>query len=170
MVGGRWKIGNKVIFPCKGLFSPRRALSNFFFVRKAFSNWLIAWTLGPRCNAQLQTSFFKPKDSFMDPILDPFAYELHLFHLLCASQRVTKLCRNVFLVVHAISHLFWHLFFPGGWPLKLFFSISSAPPPLPARLLMVVPSLVYFIHHVWKNFTKCSPFAMLGWKFSSVYL
>ncbi len=31
---------------------------------------LIAWTWRPCCNTQLQTSFFKPKDSFMYPILD----------------------------------------------------------------------------------------------------
>ncbi len=48
----------------------------------------------PRCNTQLQSSFFKPKDSFMYPILDcvgnPFEYELHSFDRFCASQRVMK--------------------------------------------------------------------------------
>ncbi len=53
----------------------------------------------PHCNTpQLQTSFFKPKDSFTYPI---------------ASQRVTKVWRNVFLVVHTISLSFCSLF---AWP------------------------------------------------------
>ena len=81
------------------------------------------WIDEPRdlpCSTQLQTSFFKPKDSFIYPILDytgplsylhvwmpsignSFAYELHLFDRFCASQRVTKVWRNVFPVVPAIS-------------------------------------------------------------------
>ena len=35
---------------------------------------LIAWTSGSCCNTQLQTSFFKPKDSFMCPILLHMSY------------------------------------------------------------------------------------------------
>ncbi len=69
----------------------------------------------PRCNVKLQTSFFKPKDSFMYLILEsslniwmsfignPFAYELQLFGGFCASQLVTKIGRYVCSVVHAIS-------------------------------------------------------------------
>ena len=33
-------------------------------------HWLVAWTRGPHCNIQLQTSFFKSKDSFTSQILD----------------------------------------------------------------------------------------------------
>ncbi len=39
---------------------------------------LIAWTSGPRCNTQLQISFFKPKDSFMYPMsYTCFTYCVH---------------------------------------------------------------------------------------------
>ncbi len=31
--------------------------------------WLIAWTSGPRCNIQLQTSFYKPKVTLVWPSL-----------------------------------------------------------------------------------------------------
>ncbi len=34
---------------------------------------------------------------------NPFAYELYMFHRFCTSQKVTKIRRNVFSVVHAIS-------------------------------------------------------------------
>ncbi len=34
---------------------------------------------------------------------NPLIYELHLFGRLCASQKVTKIRRNVFPVIHAIS-------------------------------------------------------------------
>ncbi len=65
--------------------------------------WLIAWTSGPHCNMQLQTSCFKPKDRFTYPAL-----HLHMsytfFGRIFASQRVTKIERNVFPAVHAISH------------------------------------------------------------------
>ncbi len=56
------------------------------------------------------SSFFKPKDSFMYPILECVssignlsAYELQLFGGFCASQLVTKIERNICPVVHAVS-------------------------------------------------------------------
>ncbi len=83
--------------------------------------------LDPHCNIQLQTSFFKPKDSFkyqvvncvphteplsylhiwMTSIGNPYAYVLHLFHWFCATQKVTKICRNIYLV-HTITHDMCH--------------------------------------------------------------
>ena len=57
------------------------------------------------------TPSFKPASLhvWVTSIGNPFPYELHLFHQLCASQKVTNICRNVFPVVHAISHSKWTL-------------------------------------------------------------
>ena len=62
----------------------------------------------------------EPRDHVVTPSFKPASlnpktasctlYELHLFYLLCASQKGTKICRNVFPVVHAIS-LWIHLCF-----------------------------------------------------------
>ena len=43
--------------------------------------------------------------SFKSASLNPntFAYDIHLFGRICASQRVTKIERKMFSVVHAIS-------------------------------------------------------------------
>ncbi len=38
----------------------------------------------PRCNIQLQTSFFKPKDSFMYPILDCVFYRIGIIQTMGA--------------------------------------------------------------------------------------
>ena len=105
------------VFSGPGSF--RRFVQNFYNRLR-----LIAWTSGPCCNIQLKTSFFKPKDSFTYTVQDcepqlpfyesffhlwissignTFAYELHLFGWISASQRVTQIERNIFPVVHAIS-------------------------------------------------------------------
>ncbi len=80
-----------------------------------YSEWIL--------QIKLKDWLHEPRDHVVTPSFKPASLNpktasctlLHLFHLLCASQKVTKICRNVFPVVHAISQNILSMFIKMRW-------------------------------------------------------